>query len=311
MWPQEDWEVTKEQARNTEIQRLDYQPNAPCRLDLEIIPVSDLKRRRRNKQSVNTHRYRFHSLVYVTDGQCTQWVDFKAIGCEPGSLLVVRPGQAHSFGEDENWDGWIILFRPEFLLPALTPTRDVRLVFDVERLPRHLNLRSEDQRCLVNSISQMREDAQIAAPSEDVHALLRYQLHTFLIRINILRGQEQGEKMLNSPELNRFKRFEQLVDQQFAQSHQVAEYARQLGYTEKSLTRATLSVMDMTAKSFITTRINLEAKRLLAHTDLPINAIAGKLGFEEATNFVKFFKREVHCTPTEFRRRHAIDGPRS
>lgn len=117
--------------------------------------------------------------------------------------------------------------------------------------------------------------------------------------------------MLNSPELNRFKRFEQLVDQQFAQSHQVAEYARQLGYTEKSLTRATLSVMDMTAKSFITTRINLEAKRLLAHTDLPINAIAVKLGFEEATNFVKFFKREVRCTPTEFRRRHAIDGPRS
>ena len=61
----------------------------------------------------------------------------------------------------------------------------------------------------------------------------------------------------------------------------------------------------MTAKAFIATRINLEAKRLLAHTDLPITDLAETLGFEETTNFTKFFKRETGCTPTEFRRRHS------
>jgi len=29
--------------------------------------------------------------------------------------------------------------------------------------------------------------------------------------------------------------------------------------------------------------------------------VADELGFDEATNFVKFFKREVGCTPTAFR----------
>jgi AraC-like DNA-binding protein len=36
--------------------------------------------------------------------------------------------------------------------------------------------------------------------------------------------------------------------------------------------------------------------------DMPVSSIAEKLGFDEATNFSKFFRREVGCTPAEFRR---------
>jgi AraC-like DNA-binding protein len=65
----------------------------------------------------------------------------------------------------------------------------------------------------------------------------------------------------------------------------------------------------MSAKAFISKRINLEAKRLLAHTDLPVGVIAEKLGFQEATHFSKFFKREARCTPKEFRALNAHLGP--
>jgi AraC-like DNA-binding protein len=80
------------------------------------------------------------------------------------------------------------------------------------------------------------------------------------------------------------------------------DYADQLGYTEKSLARAVAAAAGTTAKAFIAARINLEAKRLLVHTDQPIATLAEKLGFDEATNFSKFFKREVGCTPAEFRK---------
>ena len=105
-----------------------------------------------------------------------------------------------------------------------------------------------------------------------------------------------------SPALQRFKRFQQLVEERFAQWHQVADYADRLGYTEKSLTRAVTASMGMTAKAFIAARVVLEAKRLLVHTDLPVATIAEKLGFDEATNFGKFFRREVGGTPAAFRR---------
>ena len=40
--------------------------------------------------------------------------------------------------------------------------------------------------------------------------------------------------------------------------------------------------------------------RLLVHTDLSIAPLADELGFDNATNVNKFFKREVDCTPAEF-----------
>jgi AraC-like DNA-binding protein len=34
---------------------------------------------------------------------------------------------------------------------------------------------------------------------------------------------------------------------------------------------------------------------------LPVSVIANRLGFDEPTNFVKFFRREVQKSPGEFR----------
>ncbi len=64
----------------------------------------------------------------------------------------------------------------------------------------------------------------------------------------------------------------------------------------------------MSAKALLVGRIVLEAKRLLAHSAAPVAAIAADLGFEEATNFVKFFRRETGLTPGLFRERQAAAG---
>lgn len=144
------------------------------------------------------------------------------------------------------------------------------------------------------------------APQEDVHALLRHQLHALLTRLSILHGRTQVRDVAVSAALRRFHRFQQLVEDRHAQWHQVADYADRLGCTEKSLARAVRSALGTTAKTFIAARINLEAKRLLVHTSMPVAAIAEKLGFDEATNFNKFFRREVGCTPSDFRRRYRL-----
>jgi len=290
---------------NGVIQRLGYRPRAPYPLDLEIFTVADLRHRGQEKVRT-THRYEFHTLVCVTRGDCTQMVDFRSLTCQPGSLLVLRPGQAHNYGDDQDWDGWNVLFRPEFVLPVSRTPGDPRLAVDLERLPEHLLLNIDELQKVTDAIQRMRDDTLIDAPLEDVHALLRHQLHALLTRLSILHGRQQSQEPVISAASQRFKRFQRLVDERFAEWHQVADYASQLGDTEKSLGRAVTAALGMTAKAFIAARINLEAKRLLVHTDMPAAAIADKLGFDEATNFSKFFKREVGCTPMEFRRRQRV-----
>lgn len=71
--------------------------------------------------------------------------------------------------------------------------------------------------------------------------------------------------------------------------------------SEKTLSRVCLNLNGLPAKTLINQRLILEAKRLLAHTSMSVQAIGLELGFDESTNFVKFFRRETGTTPLAFR----------
>lgn len=283
------------------------QPDAPLflyrpighALDIEIFHVSDLRRRATPAAIRAPHRYDFHMLVCVTQGEVTQWVDFRPVSCAPGSLLVLRPGQVHSLGNSQDWEGWMVLFRSEFLPPDAQTTADLLPALGLDTLAEHITLAPPDFDATVEAIARMRQDATRAAPPKGTNALLRYQLCALILRLGILKDQQAGAT--TSQGLQRFARFRRLVEQNFAAWHQVAAYADALGCTEKSLTRAAKSASGQNAKAVIAARITLEAKRLLAHSDRPVYLIAEGLGFAEATNFAKFFKRETGATPVGFR----------
>jgi AraC-like DNA-binding protein len=295
----------KKQRHVSGIEQMSYQPPAPYQLDLEIFSVSDLKQRVGKAHLRHAHQIMFHMLILITRGECTHLIDFHPVHCQPGTVLVLRPAQAQKFDLERDWDGWIVLFRPEFLLSpqATGPFFDLRLAGSLEELPDRLSLQEHERRTLTGAIAQMYEDAGIDAQSDELHALLRHQLYALLMRLFIMHGKPEAQGKATSLSLQRFKRFQQLVEKHFAQWHQVVEYAERMGCSEKSLTRATLEVASIKPKAYVASRINLEAKRLLAHTALSITLVSDRLGFDDMTNFVKFFKREVGCTPGEFRRR--------
>jgi AraC-like DNA-binding protein len=287
---------------NADIPRMGYRPRTPYVLDLDVFTMGELRRRSSPQKVRTAHRYEFHTIVCVTQGTCTQVVDFRPVPCAPGSVLALRPGQVHNFGAGDGWDGWIVLFRPEFVSPAAAPG-DAKLGTDLGRLPEQVVLAADELRTVDGAITQMRDDTQLDGPLDVLHALLRHQLHALLTRLGLLHARQHPQQHAMSPPLERFRRFQELVDERFAQWHQVKDYAGQLSYTEKSLARAVIASAGTTAKAFIAARITLEAKRLLAHTDQPVATIADRLGFDEPTNFSKFFKREAGCTPAEFRQR--------
>ncbi|KEO76049.1 AraC family transcriptional regulator [Paenibacillus polymyxa] len=286
------------------IERLKYQPVLPYPYDVEIFRVSDLKQRTPKERMSVTYRYEFYMFICVTQGECIQWVDFEPISCSAGTFLAISPGQVHNFGHDENWDGWIILFRSEFLIPNTSTLNELKLAFDFERLPSILNLNHNELRRSIASIERMIEDLLIEGTEEDIHMLLRYQLYAFVTWLSILHKCKRMNETIDSQTSLRFISFQKLVEKYFAKLSHVSEYATRLNCTEKTLTRATMAAVGISAKAFISARINLEAKRLLMHTDYSISDIAEKLNFKEATHFSKFFKRETGCTPAEFRQQH-------
>lgn len=310
-------------SAKAQVERLVYRPAKPYPYDVEVFRLSDLKRRSTVQAMRRTYCYEFYMLICVTEGRCTHFVDFEQVACHAGTLLILRPGQAHNFGNDEEWDGWMVLLRPDFLLSTeVTMFGDAASSSVLERLPGCIYLGTQELERAAQDICRIRDDAFMgigkstgSAPkaesvdisasrlSIEIHTLLRYRFYALLTWLDILHRQRQPQPTPQSGALLRFHQFQELVDQKFAQWSQLSNYASYLGCTEKSLTRATLSAAGISAKAYLSKRIVLEAKRLLVHTDLPIGVLSSQLGFEKVDRFCKFFKRETNSTPKNFRKK--------
>ncbi|MFK0153156.1 helix-turn-helix transcriptional regulator [Streptomyces sp. NPDC090499] len=135
----------------------------------------------------------------------------------------------------------------------------------------------------------LRLDAQIE--------LVRHLLAALVLRLSHLYVRERGASRTGEA----FRAFHAAVERDLAESHTVADYARALGYSPRTLTRACIAATGHSAKRYLDDRIVLEARRLLVHTELPTSAVAGRLGFPSPTTFSKFFKHHTGETPTAYR----------
>jgi AraC family transcriptional activator of pobA len=100
------------------------------------------------------------------------------------------------------------------------------------------------------------------------------------------------------------RKFTALVDRDFRASKRIARYADQIGITEKRLQKAVSRIYGKPPKEIVDNRIILEAKRLLLYGNSSIKEITAELGFDEPTNFIKYFRKHLSQTPARFRERY-------
>jgi len=292
-------------TRSIDIEQVQYRPSAQRALDLEVFSMSDLRRRVPRAHLERHHRYDFHMFVCVRRGQCRAVVDFTHIECGAGSLLTIRPGQVHRFGPGSRWDANLLLFRPE-LLQASRGEGRLQMPELVDALPAHLHLDGSTRRFVADTLARMEQECALDARQPLLHWLLQSELATLVTRLHIFHAEQQRSAGTSSDVPERFRLFKRLLDANVHQWHHVSRYAHAMGCSEKTLTRICSAAAGVGAKAFIASRISLEAKRLLVHTEMPISAIAQRLGFDEATNFIKFFRSIEGCTPGDFRRQFDV-----
>ena len=243
------------------------------------------------------HRVDFHTITLITEGRTDHTVDFVTYPCRPGTLLWIRPGQVQSFGRPGAANGVHVLFTPAF--PPRFAGTD-RLV-DEWYGPVCRQLGAGPAHAGVSTLlNHMRaEFTGQASP-----AILQLLLGALLLDIDRL---PQPEEKHAGGEI--YVRFRRELERSYATTRRAEDYARRLGYSVKTLTRACLSATGQPVKEVIDTRVVLEAQRLLAHTDEPVAAIARRLGFTEPTNFGKFFTRHTGAAPGDFRRGVELGQP--
>lgn len=235
-------------------------------------------------------RVDFHCFLFVRDGTYEHSIDFEAYSCTAGSCLTIAPGQVHRFGPPGRWTGAMLIVDAHY-----APAESIRL-------PTHVTADDAAADAIAELLDRMRADSAAATGREHLHRLLLAQVSVLGARLALAAANTTGSpSSASASSADLVRAYERAIDEHFRTRHQVSDYAQHLGCTAKSLRRACQAARGSAAKRVIVERIILEAKRSLALSSDPVQRIGEQLGFDDATNFTKFFRRETGVTPSSFR----------
>ncbi|WP_345154658.1 helix-turn-helix domain-containing protein [Arthrobacter ginkgonis] len=283
--------------RHFDVRQVSYRPAAKSTAGVELLLLEELRRRmRQHPQADTAQRTDFHLLISVETGLLRHMVDFTDYAVGPETWLWVRPGQIQQFRDLRAATGQIVLFQPGFLDPATVAETRVDDPFGRT----YWQLSREGAAAVRLALDHLAAEFRPRAPvPEAVRApILRHLLAVLLLRL-VQETSQTGTAILSPAEA--FVRFRDAVETGFTRTRNVNDYARTLGYSPRTLTRTTMASAGMGAKEFIDQRVVLEAKRMLVHSNDAVGQVAAQLGFDDASNFVKYFTQRQGVTPAAFR----------
>lgn len=116
------------------------------------------------------------------------------------------------------------------------------------------------------------------------------------LKSNIINRKNQKSKLYNQ--------FIDLIKENIENNYCAGSYAKLLNIPLKKLIAEVKQETNKTPCNIITEQVVEKAKRLLLTTDNSSKMIAYQLGFHEPYYFIKYFKKNVGVTPTQFRKEH-------
>ncbi|WP_028108049.1 AraC family transcriptional regulator [Ferrimonas futtsuensis] len=282
------------------IPKVGFDLNRTNQAELEILSLQSLSGRTMKRHDPQLpHRIRFFQLLLIEQGQGRHMVDFQEYPVSPGSVVFVQPGQVQAFRFSAELKGKLLLFTQGFLdklhnqmrLTSFTPT--------------HLNqhhhpLTQLDADNLARCRALTGEMAAETALERPDSLMVMHLFSALNLLLHRLKPQQRQER-LPDEQRARLGRFIGLLENHFHQTRDANWYASQIGITYKTLNCLCKAAMEMTAKQAIDAYAILEIKRRLVVSQDTSSQMALDLGFEDASNFVKYFKKQVGMTPSQFR----------
>ncbi|HEX6355656.1 helix-turn-helix domain-containing protein [Actinophytocola sp.] len=289
------------QVEQDAIRAVRYHPPPGVTGEIELTSLARMRARGGPHEFLDPQRLDFDLLIQITSGSTVHTVDFTGYPLEPGDLIWVRAGQVQQWGVIDDIEGPVFLFTPSAID---TGTWELIRSAGVAT-PNHWTATTA-----AGTPAAAALDAALAAASTSDSpnlrdAALARTLAAALLLLVMAVPDGSGHR---PPTHQAFVWFRDELEASFRTRHKVADYAARLGYSTRTLNRLARENTGLSAKQLIDERVVLEAKRLLAHGRDPVARIAGQLGFDDPSNFSKYFQQRTDTTPATFRARVRPDA---
>jgi AraC family transcriptional regulator, transcriptional activator of pobA len=241
------------------------------------------------------HRHAYHELIWVREGSGRHLIDGEPVEFGPQTLTLIAKGQVHQFQRAAGVSGVVTRFGDEWLAGSR------RWLFS-GRSCTALSVPDDDATRFDALLDLLRVEVE-RPPGPESTELRSHLLSSALLWAQRWREEQLEEGGASRTDVQLNQRFMELLERDFALSHEAGHYAAELGVTTGTLSRLLTKLTGRTTKQLILDRVILEAVRLLWFSDLSIKEIAARLGFNDQFAFSKAFKRQRGEAPLEFRNR--------
>lgn len=245
------------------------------------------------------HRQDYYALILAEASEGEILVDNHRIGLHTTKAIFIKPRCITCFDINQRTAGKVICFTEDFF--SLRYNNNILHQFSFlqrDTVPFARLTEVQHSKCnllvtlLINEFETKRRES---------HKVLRSYLNIILFEFERYIGTSTMLN-LNTIRQQKIHEFEILIEKHFEQTKLPSAYASKLHVSPNYLNKICKEETGLTAGDFIRKRIRIEAQRMLIFTSYSVGEIADKLGFENASYFITFFKKQTGQTPEQYRK---------
>ncbi|HWV66113.1 AraC family transcriptional regulator [Chitinophaga sp.] len=241
------------------------------------------------------HRHDFFYLLALKKGQGTHEIDFTSYPVGDHSVFFIHPGQVHQLVLKAGSTGFLMQFHGAFYTSRDKASN--KLLCKTSHINHYQFSAAKFQKlfALLTSIFQ-----EYTAKQERHQEVMKASM--YILFVELLRDNNNAAPRSNNLYVQeRLDDFLSLLEAHIFEHKQVAEYAGMLNLSPYQLNAITKAALGKTCSEVINEHIILEAKRSLLATSDQVNQVAWRLGYEDVSYFIRFFKKRTGHSPEAFR----------
>lgn len=254
------------------------------------------------------HQHSFFELLYVYQGSCTNTIDDKTQKLGEGSMCIIPPSVSHSIAVNDDSLVLNFLVRSSTFnqsFTALLDSNDILSTFFGEivysnKYRKYLLFQTGNNNVLKNVALAMIEVAQ-----QKGQYYSRIMNGYFMVLMGTL--LQDHEDSIEYPDIyfEKYSIVPKLLN--YIKSHvdsvTLEDCAKRFHFNQRHLGRLLKKETGMTFPQLITDiKIDI-AKDMLRLHSISLEELAVKLGYNDSSYFIRVFKKEVGCTPSDFRKK--------
>jgi len=272
-------------------------------IGFEILTLEDFYKTHDSGYLASTKTLKFFEILLIVDGEGHHIIDFESYPLREQNIVFIGKNRTHSWQRHLSCTGYVILFTENFLYKNQIQFNELSydypynsvLYGPVVDIP---NVRQfETYLSLIRVIHQEYAFVTYEAQQEVLQGLFR----TLIVKIQSQLSIKEPPAQKKSKEI--FLKFQKALDAYYSSTKNATDYVNILGISYHQLNAAVKEYTGKSVKAFIDHTVVFNAKRSLTDADTNVSEIAYSLGFDEPTNFTKFFKKHTQQTPKLFRDR--------